>query len=199
MTKLLLGSSSRYRRELLNKLGIPFEWASPDIDESPLAGEEASKLVLRLAESKARHLSTRFPDYLIVGADQVASFNGKIIGKPGNFNRAKEQLLQLRNQSLEFYTGLCLLNAQTQNCHLYLSTDIVHFRNLSEEQIDNYLHREQPFDCAGSFKSEGLGISLFTSIQSTDPNSLIGLPLIGLIDLLEKENIQLLAQDPDRQ
>jgi septum formation protein len=199
MTKLLLGSSSRYRRELLNKLGIPFEWATPDIDESPLTGEGPSELVLRLAEAKARHLSTRYTNYLIIGADQVASFNGKIIGKPGNFNKAKEQLLQLRNQSLEFYTGLCLFNAQTQNCHLYLSTDKVQFRNLSEQEIDNYLHREQPFDCAGSFKSEGLGISLFTSIQSQDPSSLIGLPLIGLIDLLEKENIRVLAQDPDRQ
>ena len=199
MKPILLASSSIYRRQLLTKLGLAFDFAKPDQDESPLPDEKPEDLVLRLAEAKARSLAAGFPNHLIIGSDQVASFNQRILGKPGNFDNAKQQLMSFRGQSVTFYTGLCLLNAESQNCQTYLETDIVNFRELSESEIENYLEREQPFDCAGSFKSEGLGISLFTSIQSRDPNSLIGLPLIGLIDLLKQEGINPLAQDSGRQ
>lgn len=198
MKPILLASSSIYRRQLLTKLGLAFDFAKPDQDESPLPDEKPDALVLRLAEAKARSLAVGFPNHLIIGSDQVASFNQTILGKPGNFDNAKQQLMSFRGQSVIFYTGLCLLNAESQNCQTYLETDIVNFRELSESEIENYLEREQPFDCAGSFKSEGLGISLFTKIQSRDPNSLIGLPLIGLIDLLKQEGINPLTQDSGR-
>lgn len=199
MTKLLLASSSIYRHKLLNKLQIAFDWAKPDVDETPLPRENPIDLVRRLAEAKARRLSTDYPDHLIIGSDQVACHQGQIIGKPGNFAKACEQLLNFSGKTVHFYTGLCVFNPLTQNCQLHIETDVVYFRTLSKNQIDNYLQREQPFDCAGSFKSEGLGISLFTRIESRDPNSLVGLPLIALIDLLANENIHVLAQDSDRQ
>lgn len=180
-------------------MGKPFDWAKPDIDESPLPNEKPVDLVMRLAEAKARHLARNYPGYVIIGSDQVASYNGQILGKPGSFANAQKQLSTFSGHAIDFYTGLCVFNPQTQNCQLHMETDVVYFRNLSKNQIDNYLQREQPFDCAGSFKSEGLGISLFTRIESRDPNSLIGLPLIALIDLLAHENIDVLAQDSDRQ
>ena len=198
MKPILLASSSIYRRQLLSKLGLDFDFAKPNQDETPLPNEKPNDLVLRLAEAKARSLASEFPNHLIIGSDQVASFSGDIIGKPGNFENAKKQLMSFQGQSVTFYTGLCLLNAESQHCQSYLETDIVSFRDLSETAINNYLAREQPFDCAGSFKSEGLGISLFSKIQSRDPNSLIGLPLIGLIDLLQQEGVHPLAQDSGR-
>lgn len=189
MPQLVLASSSPYRAELLGKLQIPFLQASPDIDESPLANEQATALVKRLAEKKAKALALQFPKHLIIGSDQVACFEQRIIGKPGNIANAKAQLRSFSGQSVEFLTGLCVFNSLTQNCQVELSRFKVHFRSLSEVQIENYIEKEQPLNCAGSFKSEGLGIALFTQLEGDDPNSLIGLPLIKLVDLLNQEGL----------
>lgn len=192
MRKLLLASSSLYRRQLLEKLQLDFDWDRPDIDETPKLDEAAEDLVLRLAYSKAKTLASKYPQHLIIGSDQAAAFNQQIIGKPGNHEKAFAQLKAFSGNKVIFYTGLCLFNPQTKNCHTQLETNQVHFRNLSDVQIENYLQRETPYDCAGSFKSEGLGISLFQSMEGRDTNSLIGLPLIALVDLLEKEGISVL-------
>jgi septum formation protein len=192
MPRLLLASSSLYRRQLLTKLQLDFDWDKPDIDETPKLDETAEDLVLRLASAKAQALASKYPQHLIIGSDQVAVFNQHIIGKPGNHEKAFSQLKTFSGNKVIFYTGLCLLNPQTQTCHIQLETYQVHFRHLSDAQIDNYLQREMPYDCAGSFKSEGLGISLFQSMEGRDPNSLIGLPLMALVDLLEKEGVNVL-------
>jgi septum formation protein len=189
MRKLLLASSSLYRRQLLEKLQLDFDWDKPDIDETPNTGETPTDLVLRLASVKAKALASKYPQHLIIGSDQVAAFNHQIIGKPGNHQKAFAQLKTFSGNKVIFYTGLCLFNPQTQTCHTQVETYQVHFRNLTDAQIENYLQRETPYDCAGSFKSEGLGISLFQSMEGRDPNSLIGLPLIALVDLLEKEGV----------
>jgi septum formation protein len=192
MRKLLLASSSLYRRQLLEKLQLDFDWDKPDIDETPKLGETPTDLVLRLASVKAKALASKYPQHLIIGSDQVAAFNHQIIGKPGNHQKAFAQLKIFSGNKVIFYTGLCLFDPQTQTCHTQVETYQVHFRNLTNAQIENYLQRETPYDCAGSFKSEGLGISLFQSMEGRDPNSLIGLPLIALVDLLEKEGISIL-------
>lgn len=189
MPKLLLASSSPYRRQLLQKLALPFSCQSPNIDETPLPGEAPQQLVERLAIAKAQALAAAHPEHLIIGSDQVASFNGKILGKPGGFSQAYQQLAQCSGQTVRFYTGLCLLNTAQQRQQSSIETYQVHFRLLSEQQIQNYLEREQPYDCAGSFKCEGLGISLFESLSGQDPNTLVGLPLIALIRMLNKEGI----------
>jgi septum formation protein len=192
MIRLLLASSSPYRRQLLKKLQLDFDWDRPDIDETPKLGEPPEALVLRLASTKAQALASKYPQHLIIGSDQVAAFNQHIIGKPGNHEKAFTQLKTFSGNKVIFYTGLCLFNPQTKDCHTHLETYQVHFRHLSDSQIENYLQRETPYDCAGSFKSEGLGISLFQSMEGRDPNSLIGLPLMALVDLLEKEGISVL-------
>jgi septum formation protein len=192
MPRLLLASSSPYRRQLLEKLQLDFDWDKPDIDETPKLGETPEDLVLRLASSKAQTLASKYPQHVIIGSDQVAAFNQHIIGKPGNHEIAFTQLKTFNGNKVMFYTGLCLFNPQTKSCNTQLETYQVHFRNLTNAQIENYLQRETPYDCAGSFKSEGLGISLFQSMEGRDPNSLIGLPLIALVDLLEKEGISVL-------
>lgn len=191
MLPLVLASSSAYRRALLERLGLPFRWQSPDIDEHPQAGESAEQLVRRLAEEKARALSLQFPAHLIIGADQVALLDQQILGKPHDFSRAQAQLMAASGRSVRFLTGLALFNSQTGVCQVDCVPFTVHFRDLSEATIKRYLAAEQPFDCAGSFKAEGLGISLFRSTEGEDANSLIGLPLIRLVDMLLDEGINI--------
>nr|WP_024307576.1 nucleoside triphosphate pyrophosphatase [Pseudomonas sp. P818] len=191
MPALLLASSSPYRRELLERLRLPFTWQSPSIDESRREDEAAIDLVKRLAEEKARALATDQPDHLIIGSDQVAVLgNGQILGKPHDLPRAQQQLRAASGSSVTLLTGLALLNTSSGRCQVDCVPFTVHFRQLGDEQILRYLQREQPFDCAGSFKSEGLGISLFRSTEGEDATSLIGLPLIRLVDMLLNEGIE---------
>lgn len=192
MQQLILGSSSPFRAELLNKLGLHFIQVSPDIDETPLAGETPSALVERLATEKAREIAKTHPEALIIGSDQVAVIDQDILGKPGNHQTAMTQLKRASGRQVEFLTGLALFNAKTSNMQSLVEPFTVHFRTLSDNQIDFYLKKEQPYQCAGSFKSEGFGISLFSKLVGDDPNSLIGLPLIRLINMLELEHIDVL-------
>ncbi|RIA31449.1 MAF protein [Ectopseudomonas oleovorans] len=188
---LLLASSSPYRRELLDRLQLPFTWQSPSIDETRREDEIAIDLVRRLAEEKARALAGQYTDHLIIGSDQVAVLgDGQILGKPHDLERAQKQLRAASGSSVTFLTGLALLNSQSGRCQVDCVPFTVHFRSLSDTQILRYLQREQPFDCAGSFKSEGLGISLFRSTEGEDASSLIGLPLIRLVDMLINEGIE---------
>jgi MAF protein len=186
MPSLVLASSSPYRRALLEKLGLPFAADNPSIDETPLPGESPDALVQRLALAKATALAVKYPAHLIIGSDQVASLDGEILGKPGNFDNAARQLRVCSGRRVIFLTGLTLLDSRSGNATTVLEPFIVTFRCLSNQQIGNYLEREQPFDCAGSFKAEGLGIALFERMHGDDPNALIGLPLIQLITLLER-------------
>lgn len=195
-TRLILASTSRYRRMLLEKLGLHFEAVSPDIDESPRPGESPQVLVLRLAEEKARAVATSYPDALIIGSDQVACLDDSILGKPGGRAAAIEQLERASGRTVLFQTGLCLLDARTGRSQTLVEPFRVHFRTLTRQQIEGYLDREQPFDCAGSFKSEGLGISLFQRLDGEDPNALVGLPLIRLVLLLESAGIFPLGAGP---
>ena len=190
MLPLLLASSSVYRRELLARLQLPFTCSSPDIDESPLAGESAIELVRRLAQAKAQALAASHPGHLIIGSDQVAVLDGKIIGKPHTFDKAREQLLAASGASVTFLTGLALLNSQSGHCQLDCIPFTVHMRTLDPARVEHYLRAEQPYDCAGSFKAEGLGVSLFQRTEGPDATSLIGLPLIRLIDMLLVEGLQ---------
>jgi len=189
MLPLLLASSSVYRRELLARLQLPFTCSSPDIDESPLAGESATELVRRLAQAKAQALAASHPGHLIIGSDQVAVLDGKIIGKPHTFDKAREQLLAASGASVTFLTGLALLNSQSGHCQLDCIPFTVHMRTLDPASVERYLRAEQPYDCAGSFKAEGLGVSLFRATEGSDATSLIGLPLIRLVDMLGEEGI----------
>lgn len=186
---LLLASSSIYRQELLQKLKLPFTCATPNVDETPLPNESASALVLRLAQVKATSLAAQYPNHLIIGSDQVATLDDRIIGKPHTHTKAIEQLMSFQNQTVTFLTGLCLYNTRSQHTQTWVEPYQVSFRTLTHTQVDYYLHIEKPYDCAGSFKSEGLGISLFSKMEGDDPNSLIGLPLIALIRMLNKEGI----------
>jgi MAF protein len=192
MPHLVLASSSRYRQALLGKLGLPFAAAAPDIDESPLPGETPRALVERLAAAKARALATRFPHHLIIGSDQVACLDDRVLGKPGTEAAAREQLRLASGRSVEFLTGLCLLDSASGIERTLTEPFRVHFRTLTETQIARYVEREQPLDCAGSFKSEGLGIALFERLEGNDPNALIGLPLIRLTHLLEQAGVAVL-------
>ncbi|AUG01175.1 septum formation inhibitor Maf [Pseudomonas sp. 09C 129] len=191
MLPLLLASSSAYRRELLTRLRLPFTCSSPDIDESHRPGESASGLVKRLAEEKARALAITHPGHLIIGSDQVAVLGERIIGKPHTFEKAREQLLAASGASVTFLTGLALLNSKSGHCQVDCIPFTVHMRELSPARIERYLHAEQPYDCAGSFKAEGLGISLFRSTEGSDGSSLIGLPLIRLVDMLLAESVEI--------
>nr|WP_207162173.1 Maf family nucleotide pyrophosphatase [Thiocapsa imhoffii] len=186
---LVLASTSPYRRALLERLGIPFHTAAPAVDEGARPGEPPQVLVLRLAEAKARAVAGQYPDALIIGSDQVACLDGEILGKPGTRARAIAQLERASGRTLLFQTGLCLLNTKTDVAQTLVEPVGVHMRRLTRAQIDGYLDREQPFDCAGSFKSESLGIALFERIECDDPNALIGLPLIRLTRLLEAAGI----------
>ena len=186
MLPLLLASSSTYRRELLSRLRLPFVCSSPDIDESHRPDESAIELVKRLAEQKARALADSHPAHLIIGSDQVAVLGERIIGKPHTFENAREQLMAASGASVTFLTGLALLNSQTGHCQVDCVPFTVHMRVLDQARVERYLRAEQPYDCAGSFKAEGLGITLFEAIDSRDPTALIGLPLIGLAQLLRE-------------
>lgn len=186
-TTLVLASSSSYRRELLARLQLPFITAAPDIDESRLADESAKAMVARLAQQKAAALVTQYPQALIIGSDQCAVLGEQILGKPLTHEQARQQLQASSGRTVEFLTGLCLLDSQTQSFQLEVIPFYVEFRELQAAEIENYLLREQPYDCAGSFKSEGLGISLFNRMQGDDPTALIGLPLIRLAAMLRKQ------------
>lgn len=186
-TSLILASGSVFRKALLEKLDLPFSCDSPDIDESHKPGETPAQLVERLAYEKARHVAGKRPASLVIGSDQVACVDEKILGKPGGFENALRQLQSASGKVVTFYTGLTLFNAATGNAQTVCETFKVHFRELSEAQISRYLEKEQPYNCAGSFKSEGYGICLFSRLEGNDPNSLIGLPLIRLIAMLENE------------
>jgi septum formation protein len=189
---LILASSSPYRREVLSRLGVEFSSVSPDIDESPRDGESPQALVARLAESKAQAVAESHPKGLIIGSDQVATLDGIILGKPGNHERAVEQLTLASGRRITFHTGLCLLNSETGESQVRCEPFSVEFRDLSGEEIENYLRKEQPYNCAGAFKSEGLGICLFKRMEGDDPASLIGLPLIQLVDMLRNEGLDVL-------
>jgi len=189
---IILASTSPYRRELLARLGLSFAVANPQTDETPLPDEAPESLALRLSEAKARAVASEFPDALIIGSDQVATVDGKIYGKPGNHERAVEQLRALSGKTVNFFTGLCLYNARTGQAEVRGIPTLVGFRHLSDSEIENYLRREPAYNCAGSAKSEGLGIALLSSMQGDDPNALVGLPLIALCDLLRNQGVSVL-------
>lgn len=190
MRRLLLASSSPYRRELLSRLRLSFECSAPEIDETANPQESPDQLVRRLAHEKAQALAGSHSDHLIIGSDQVAVLEQSILGKPNTFERAKRQLQACSGKSVVFLTGLALLDSRTGASQIDCISYTVHFRHLDEPQIERYLSAEQPFDCAGSFKAEGLGISLFRSTEGTDVTSLIGLPLIRLVDMLNEAGIE---------
>lgn len=183
---LILASSSPYRRALMQRLLLPFESASPHINEEALPGEPAGELARRLAAEKAGALRRTHPGALIIGSDQVAECAGRILGKPGGREKAIEQLHFCRGRAVHFHTGLSLLDTASGKQRTELEIFTVHFRQLSYGQIERYVEREKPYDCAGSFKVEGLGIALFEKTEGSDMNSLIGLPLIRLITLLKE-------------
>ncbi|WP_434772156.1 Maf family protein [Pseudomonas entomophila] len=189
MLPLLLASSSTYRRDLLQRLRLPFDCASPDIDEARRAAEPGEALVRRLAEAKARALAATHPAHLIIGSDQVAVLDERILGKPHTFERAREQLLDASGRAVTFLTGVALLNSATGHCQVDCVPFTVTLRDLDSAQVERYLQAEQPYDCAGSFKAEGLGVSLFRETQGSDATSLIGLPLIRLVQMLAEEGI----------
>jgi MAF protein len=186
---IILASASRYRQQLLLRLLDDFEVCDADIDESRQPGEQAEALVTRLALSKVRQLASRFKEGLIIGSDQVACLAGDLLTKPGNFANAKQQLRRCSGQKVVFKTGLCLFDAVSGDYDLVCESFLVHFRQLTDAEITAYLRREQPYDCAGSFKVEGLGICLFRALEGSDPNTLIGLPLIRLAELLRKRGV----------
>ena len=185
--KLVLASSSPFRKALLEKLNLSFVTDSPDIDETPLVDESIEAMVMRLAQAKARALAAHHPQALIIGSDQSASLNGEVLHKPGNFDKAFAQLKAASGQCITFYTGLCLLNSATGAAQVICEPYQVKFRQLGDDEIAHYLQTDQPYNCAGSFKSEGLGICLFESMRGDDPNTLVGLPLIQLCRMLRDQ------------
>ncbi|WP_431259081.1 Maf family nucleotide pyrophosphatase [Roseateles chitinivorans] len=191
---LVLGSTSRYRRELLERLRLPFETAAPDVDETPLPGETPEALARRLALAKARAVATRFPQALVIGSDQVADLDGQPIGKPGTHERAVEQLRAMRGRTVVFQTALAVVCEATGFVAEDLAPVRVRFRDLSNAEIERYLRAEQPYDCAGSAKAEGLGIALLEAIESDDPTALIGLPLIRTTALLRRGGLDVLSR-----
>jgi len=190
---LVLGSSSRYRGEMLQRLRIPFEVSAPDVDEAPRADESPATLATRLALEKARAVARTWPAAVVIGADQVADLDGQSLGKPGNHARATEQLRQMRGKTVIFQTAVAVVCRETGFEQGSLAAVRVKFRDLSDAEIEHYLLAEQPYDCAGSAKSEGLGITLLESIDSDDPTALVGLPLIRTCALLRAAGIALLS------
>jgi len=190
--QLLLASSSPYRRELLARLQVPFSWQAPEVNEQALTEEKPQQLALRLSSNKAQALAASHPTHLIIGSDQVASCRGQSINKPGNHANAFKQLRALSGQRVDFYTGLCVLDSSSGRSSADTVTTTVVFRQLSDTDIACYLKHEQPYDCAGSFKAEGLGITLFEAISSDDNTAIIGLPLIRLRQMLEVFNYRIL-------
>lgn len=183
---IVLASSSPYRRALLERLGLPFTAQSPGINETPLPGEPSRSLAERLAVCKAGALSEDYAEHLIIGSDQVATLDKQVLGKPGSFDTALEQLRRQSGQTLLFYTSVVVLDSANGQYNLATDATKVTFRRLSDDEITRYLEREQPYDCAGSFKMEGLGIALFSQIETLDPTALMGLPLIALSRLLRQ-------------
>lgn len=188
---ILLGSSSPFRASLLNKLHLPFEQAAPEIDERPLENESPDQMVQRLTKNKAMALQADYPQHIIIASDQTACLNQQPLGKPHTFDNAFKQLKSFSGQCVTFYTGLGVIDPNNGDYHQALDTTKVYFRELSDAVIENYLQIEQPLKCAGSFKSEGLGITLFEKFEMTDPNALIGLPLIELTSIFKKMGIPL--------
>lgn len=186
---LILASSSIYRRELLTHLQIPFSCISPDVDETPRPSELPQETALRLAQEKARKIGALHPDALIIGCDQVATLDNQQLGKPLTHENATRQLRLMRGREVTFHSALCLYNASTHNMQAEVVPYVVKFRKLTDEQIESYLSKEQPYHCAGSAKSEGLGIAIIERMTGDDPNALIGLPLIALVNMLNKENL----------
>ena len=190
-TPLVLASTSPFRRELLSRLAIPFETCAPAVDEARLPGEAPEALVTRLSEAKARAGAQTHPQALVIGSDQVAVVDGEVLGKPGDHGRAVEQLRKLSGKTVTFLTGLCLYNGATDTADTRLVPFRVQFRELDQGRIERYLRHEQPYNCAGSFKSEALGITLFERMEGEDPTALIGLPLITLTTLLARAGVEL--------
>ena len=189
--KIILASSSPYRKELLKRLDITFTTISPEVNERYFQDELISDYVLRLAKTKAESIVSKNDSSLIIAADQALQCDKKILGKPGNYNKAKEQLIFMSNRSLTFYTGLCLINTETKIIEEDVVSFRVDFRKLTESEIENYLVKEKPYDCVGSFKSEKLGISLLKKMNGDDPTALIGLPLIRLCKMLRNQGVDI--------
>ena len=190
---LILASSSRYRREVLQKLHVPFECISPEIDETPLANESPAQTSLRLAEAKARKVAESQPSALFIGCDQVATVDGLQIGKPGNHGNAVKQLTMLSGKEVIFHSALCLYDSSQQHMQSIIVPYFVKFKTLTSLQIETYLRLEQPYDCAGSAKSEGMGIALLDYMRGDDPNALIGLPIIALVHMLQQAGVDVLS------
>jgi len=190
--KLILASSSPFRRELLERLKIPFEVMAPEVDETPRPGETPENLVERLAIGKAQKIAAQRPDALVIGSDQVAVYDGVIVGKPHSHDNAVRQLRSASGKTVTLYTGLALVNAGTRRVQCEVIPYRVTFRALTDAQIESYLRKEQPYSCAGSVRSEGLGIALLEKFAGDDPNTLIGLPLIRLVRMLENEGIKII-------
>jgi MAF protein len=194
MKTLVLGSTSPFRKTILDKLNLPFQCAKPNIDETEKNDECPQVLVERLAIEKAKAVRDEYPNALIIGSDQVAVCEDEILGKPHNFDNAVVQLSKFSGKSITFYTGLCVYDSEKEKTISLVEPFTVHFNQLSQKEIANYLNAEQPYNCAGSFKSEGLGICLFSKLEGDDPNTLIGLPLIKLVGLLKQHGIDVLAE-----
>jgi len=194
--KLVLASTSRYRRELLARLHLPFEVLSPDIDETPLPGETPSATALRLSVLKAQAAAAAHPDALIIGSDQVLMLESEQLGKPGNYDNAFAQLKKMRGRAMVFHTALSLLNSKTGRAQTRDVPTVVHIRPLTDAQIESYLKKEQPYDCAGSAKSGALGIALMERMDSPDPTALVGLPLMALTEMLANEGVDVLTWRP---
>ena len=190
--KLILASTSPFRKAILDKLGIDFDTASPETDETALTNESPQQLVERLSIAKAKAIADKVNDALVIGSDQISVINGEIIGKPHTHENAIKQLQDASGKTVTFYTGLCLYNSITQQYQSEVVPFNVVFRDLDDQLIENYLRKEEPYNCAGSFKSEALGIVLFEKLEGDDPNTLMGLPLIRLVKMLEKENFSIL-------
>lgn len=190
---LVLGSTSAYRRTLLERLHIPFTVAAPDLDESPLPGEQPRQIAMRLAMAKARAVAMRFPNSVVIGSDQVADLHGEALGKPGNFERAQAQLRRMSGQTVVFHTAVAVVCAAQPFADQALVPVEVRFRTLSDAEISHYLLAETPYDCAGSAKSEGLGIALLERIDNSDPTALVGLPLIATARMLRAAGIPILG------
>lgn len=190
--KLILASTSPFRKAILDKLGIKFDTFSPETDESALENESPQQLVERLSIAKAKAIADKIPKALVIGSDQVSVINGNIVGKPHTHENAVKQLQCASGKTVTFYTGLCLYNSETEQYQSEVVPFDVVFRELSQQQIENYLRKEEPYNCAGSFKSEALGIVLFEKLMGEDPNTLMGLPLIRLVKMLENENYSII-------
>ena len=191
-TQLVLASTSKYRRELLGRLGLPFEVASPQVDETALPQEAPQDTARRLAEAKARAVSARFPQAIVIGSDQVAVLGDVPLGKPGDHATALRQLKAMRGKEVVFHTALCVCNAASGRAQTRVVPFYVRFRDYSDAQIERYLQLEQPYDCAGSARCEGLGIALIAEMRGDDPNALIGLPLIALTEMLAAQGVSVL-------